>query len=303
MTRKVTKDKKKTHKRTLTVTSYHTAKIQPYSPETMTESKAKLDYLAKVDEERKKLEEIKNKVESYIYHIKNKLIDDEDDINRVTTEEQREEVSKLATDAEDWMYEDGYDADYATYADKYAELSTPFEAIMYRVTERIARPDAIDALKKKLTKAAELLTKWETEKPQVTEEERGDVKAKMAEVEKWIEEMEGKQSETPDHETPAFKSADVPLQFKGVEKLMKSLSKKPKPKPPKKNETETAEEGEGKNATAEGAGEEGASKEEGAETTKEDEAAAADGETKEEEPAAAAAEEEKKEESEIEDEL
>lgn len=224
-------------------------------------------------------------------------MDDEDNIARVTTEDQREEVSKLATDAEDWMYEDGYDADYVTYADKYAELSTPFEAILYRVAEQIARPDAIDALKKKLTKAAELLTKWETEKPQVTEEEREDVKAKMAEVETWIEEMEKKQSETPDHEMPAFKSADVPLQFKGVEKLMKSLSKKPKPKPPAKNETEAAEEGEGKNETAEGA-----SKEEGAETTEED-AAAADGETKEEEPATEEKKKEETPETEIEDEL
>merc|ERR1711966_490551 len=69
------KEKKKKHVRTLEVSSYHTGDIRPYSPELMAESKAKLALLAKADEERVQLEESKNKFESYIYHIRNRLID------------------------------------------------------------------------------------------------------------------------------------------------------------------------------------------------------------------------------------
>lgn len=238
MTRKVMKDKKKTHKRTLTITSYHISDVTPYSGELMQESRDKLAHLARVDEERKKLEEIKNRVESYMYFIKNKLIDDEESIGKVTTEEQRELVSKLAADAEDWMYEDGYDADFTTYSEKYVEISEPMEDILFRVKEMTARPEAIKAIRNKLVKAEEVLKKWETEKPQVTEEERASVTEKAEVIEKWISDMEEKQAATAPHEKPAFESKDVPLQTKEIEKMMKKLSKKPKPKPPKKNETE-----------------------------------------------------------------
>merc|ERR1712125_14104 len=87
--------KKKVHKQTLNVKSYYEGRVQPYSTEIMTESKAKMDELARKDKERQMLEEARNKVESYIYKIKNKLVDDEENIGKVTTESQREEVSKL----------------------------------------------------------------------------------------------------------------------------------------------------------------------------------------------------------------
>lgn len=289
------KDKKKTHKRALTITSYHTSNVTPYSGDQMQESKDKLAHLVKVDEERKKLEEIKNNVESYMYFIKNKLIDDEESIGKVTTEEQREAVSKLAADAEDWMYEDGYDADFTTYSEKYAELTVPMEDILFRVKEMTARPEAIKAIRNKLVKAEEVLKKWETEKPQVTEEERASVTEKAAEIEKWILDMEEKQAATAVHEKPAFESKDVPLQTKEIEKMMKKLSKKPKPKPPKKNETETETE---KNET-----ETVEIKPEESDEDKKDESTEEDAtEVKEEDKVEDMTEEEKKE-KEIEDEL
>merc|ERR1712125_89064 len=121
----------------------------------MAESKAKLDAMAESDKERILLEEARNKVESYIYHIKNKLVDDEEDINKISTEEQREAVSKIATEAEDWMYDDGYNADLATMEAKYDELSTPFEKIVNRTVEMVKRPEAIASLNKKLGKVTE----------------------------------------------------------------------------------------------------------------------------------------------------
>merc|ERR1712128_92650 len=74
----VDKEKKKVHKRSLTMNVYYVGKTQPYSDATMEESQSKLQALADADAARIKLEESKNKVESYIYKIKNKLIDDED---------------------------------------------------------------------------------------------------------------------------------------------------------------------------------------------------------------------------------
>lgn len=248
-TKTVEKEKKKVHKRTLSVNEYYVGKIQPYSIATKAESEEKLQDLANKDRERIMLEEAKNKVESYIYFIKNKLIDDEDEIAKVSTEEQRTSLQSMAMEAEDWLYEDGYDADLATYEDKYVELSEPAEAMFFRLKEMTDRPAAIAALNKKLSKVEDLMAKWETDKPQITEEERASVLEKIVEVRKWISDMQEKQESTDPSETPAFSSSDVPLQTKDIESLVTKLSRKPKPKPvveEKEDSNETVADGEGK---------------------------------------------------------
>ena len=253
-----TKEKKKLHKRPLTVKAYHEGKVRPHSPELLEASKNKLLDMATRDKERMMLEESKNRVESYIYRIKNKLEDDEEVISKVTTKQQREEVRKLAVDAEEWLYDAGYDADFATMEDKYAELSTPFEKIMLRVSETTDRPEAVKALQKKLTEIEQLMAKWEQDRPQVTEEERTGVLDRIEGVRKWISDKEEEQKKKKPHEDPAFVSADVPSQTAEIEKTVLRLSRKPKPKPPKKNETkaENATE-DASNSTAEGGATEG----------------------------------------------
>jgi len=250
----VEKEKKKVHRRSLNVDEYYVSKVQPYSKATMAESKEKLQYLSNKDKERIMLEESRNKVESYIYLIKNKLADNEEEISKISNEEQRSSILSMAMKAEDWLYEDGYDADMATFEDKYAELSEPAEAIFFRLNEMITRPSAISTLNKKLSKVEDLIAKWETEKPQVTEDERASVLEKVLETRKWISDIVEKQENTESTETPAFTSAEVPLQTKDIESLVGKLSRKPKPKPiveekEEKNETVTEEKDEEKNET------------------------------------------------------
>lgn len=237
------------HKKPLTVKTYYVGRVQPHSEEIMASSSAKLREMAEKDKERMMLEESKNKVESYIYKIKNKLSDDEEEIDAVTIKKQREEVRKLAEAAEDWLYEDGYSADLATMEDKYAELSVPFEKIMLRISEKTARPNAIEALKTKLTEIEALMAKWEESKPQVTEEERTSVLDKVEEARKWIDDMEKKQSKKKPHEEPAFLSEEVAPQLKPIQAIVVKLNRKPKPKPEKKKE-EDKNETSTENATA-----------------------------------------------------
>lgn len=118
----------------------------------MAESKAKLQEMAERDHERIMLEEAKNKYESMIYHIRNKMSDDEEAIAIVSTEEQRSTVLKNAEDAEEWMYDDGYTAGLETYNAKYQELAGPAEAIFFRLSESKTRPEAIKELNEKLVK-------------------------------------------------------------------------------------------------------------------------------------------------------
>lgn len=213
------------HKKTLTVKIYTVGKIHPYSAENMAESKDKLLELARKDKERIQLEEARNKVEGYIYRVKNKLEDDAEEIGSVSTEEQRAHILKLAEDAEEWMYDDGSSADLATTVDKYAEISVPAEKIFFRLAEKTERPEAVTSLKGRLTKVEELVKKWETTMPQVTEEERGEVLTKVEDIRKWLAEKEEAQSKLEPHEDPVFTSAEVPSQIKPIEVLVTRLKR------------------------------------------------------------------------------
>jgi hypoxia up-regulated 1 len=209
----------------------------------MAESKAKLDMLASADKERMMLEEAKNNYEAYIYNIRNKLIDNEDDIAKVTSEEQREALRKSAEDAEEWLFDEGYSADLKTFQDKHVELTTPAEKVFFRVAELTARPKAIAELSTKLDKIEDLMKKWETTMEHITEEERGEVLEKVGEVRKWIEEKVGEQEKADATADPVFTSEEVPGQTKRIESIVARLMKKPKPKPvEKKNETDSSSE-------------------------------------------------------------
>merc|ERR1712232_757028 len=236
----VQKEKKKVHKRALTIITYHVGRIQPYSKDISEESVSKLKELAAKDQALKELEETKNKVESYIYYIKNKLSDNEEEVSKVSTEEQRTALYELASGTEDWLYEDGYDADLETFQKKYEELYTPADGeIFFRMTEATARPQAILSLQTKLTKVKELMAKWKESMPQVTEDEISDVLGKTSKIEEWIVEVEEKQSKLASHEMPAFNSTEVPLQTKSLNTLISKLSRRPKPKPKKEKKNET----------------------------------------------------------------
>jgi len=138
--------------------------------------------MAASDAERIRFEEVKNKYESYIYRIKNKLIDEEEAIAAVTTRDQRDAMLKSFQDAEAWIYDEGYDADLVTYKEKYVELYEPAEKVWFRMAEVIARPKVIKDVEGKFVKIMALLTKWETTMPQITAEERAEVATMVDEV-------------------------------------------------------------------------------------------------------------------------
>lgn len=235
----VTKEKKRTHKQPLNIDRYYVGRVQPHSPAILAESKLKLEEMDRLDKERILLEESRNKVEGFIYKLKNELVDKADEIEKVTNEKQRKELAKLAAEAEEWFDDEGYKADFATCEDKYAQLFEPYEKVQVRMSESTARPEALEKLRKKLEDVEKLMEKWEESKPHITDEERKGILDQVKAVQKWADDNEKKQSKKKPHETPVFLSAEVPGQFKPLERAVLVLSKKPKPKVEKKADNTT----------------------------------------------------------------
>lgn len=209
-----------------------------------------------MDRQRVLLEESKNKLESYFYYVKNKLIDEEEQIAKISTQEQREELAKLSRDAEDWLFDEGDTSDLNTIQAKYDELAIPAEKVWFRLKEMTARPDAVKALTEKLVEIEEKFSQWVADLTHITDEEKDDVFSKIESARKWLSDKVDAQAEKDGHEDPVFQSEEVPLQTKPIQKLIAKLSKKPKPKPPKvekeaeNNSTEQGQTDEGDNESA-----------------------------------------------------
>lgn len=74
------------------------------------------------DDERKAKEAALNELEGYIYKVKNRILDDEDKLKAVSTDEQRQEVLDLASATEDWLYDEGRNQKVEVYRTKQADL-------------------------------------------------------------------------------------------------------------------------------------------------------------------------------------
>lgn len=66
-------------------------------------------------------EEKKNALEEYIYTLRGKL---EDEYAPFASEQEKEKLSKLLMDTEEWLYDEGYDSTKGKYVAKYEELAS-----------------------------------------------------------------------------------------------------------------------------------------------------------------------------------
>merc|ERR1719331_437639 len=86
--------------------------------------------------------EAKNALESFIIDTRDKLSSDEG-VEKVSTEDEREQLRGDFEKMEDWLYEDGRDLDAAAYSAKKRELEKQTAPLFLRLTELDARPKVV----------------------------------------------------------------------------------------------------------------------------------------------------------------
>ncbi|GJP38154.1 hypothetical protein CLOM_g22591 [Closterium sp. NIES-68] len=201
--------------------------------EEMTDAEIRLDRLRKRDEEKRAIAEAKNTLEAYIYSMKDKM-ESEEDLIKVTTEEQRDSFRSQLVDAEDWLYMDGENAKVAEFKAKLADLKKTGDAFMFRKNELTARPAAVGVGRSFADSTYDLLESWRTDKPWLNA--TTDIDPVLADVEafvKWLDDKTAAQSKKRPHEDPAFSSKDVYSRVDTIEAKVNRIKRIPKPKPKK----------------------------------------------------------------------
>jgi hypoxia up-regulated 1 len=125
------KEKKdNTLRRTLTVATNLDAVSPPiWSPELILEAKTRLKALDLADTSRKEKAAALNDLEAYVYKVRNRLRDEEDQLAVISTSEEREEAIELCNAVEDWLYDEGKNQELSAYKSKQSSIKSKAEAI------------------------------------------------------------------------------------------------------------------------------------------------------------------------------
>ena len=222
--------KKKTHKRTLTVTP-STAGLRQWAPRRSDVADAfdRLAAIAAAEKERRAREGAKNDLEAAIYRVRNALDDRAKEIEPVSTKKQREEIASTSRELEDWLYE--ADAEpAATFNDKRTAFEALWTAVVGRAEELAARPKAIEKFRKALALAKKNATEvWPDERPWLEQEDLDALVKKADDAGAWLDDQEKAQKKLKNHDEPAFRVAELNAKLKPTVVLAARLNAKKKP--------------------------------------------------------------------------
>ena len=201
------------------------------TPDQVKASVATLKKLAEKDEAKRAQEAAKSNLEAYIYSIREKMVEDEE-IQKVTDEAQREAFGSELTEAEDWLYMDGADASSAEFDAKKAALQLVGDEMIARAKELTRRPAAVAKARAFVDQLADSVAKLAELKPWIPEEDKAKLLEDLKGFEQWLDEKEQLQAKKTDVEQPAFTAAEVVNELKPLEQKLTKLKKTPAPKPP-----------------------------------------------------------------------
>ncbi|XP_074783675.1 hypoxia up-regulated protein 1 [Athene noctua] len=212
----------------------------------------KLQDLTVRDLEKQEREKSANSLESFIFETQDKLYQEE--YQFVSTEEQREEISRKLSEASSWMEEEGYTAATKELKDRLSELKKLCRNLFFRVEERRKWPERLAALESLLNHSTIFLkgARMIPESDQIfTDVELSTLEKAINETTIWKNETLAEQNKLSPTEKPLLLSKDIELKIAALDREVQYLLNKAKfAKPKPKKEKNATKADSGKNATA-----------------------------------------------------
>jgi len=150
------------------------------------EAKNRMKWYKERDENKIKNDETKNNFEALVYQFRGWLREEENE--DYVVEEERETWIEKLNEMEDWLYEDGADANFTVYRKKREELDKEFQVYVKREQFHSEKEKTVEQSKKVLVKIIDKVAELGESKPWIVEEEKKDVLEKVEETRQWMEE-------------------------------------------------------------------------------------------------------------------
>ncbi|KAJ3330875.1 Hypoxia up-regulated protein 1 [Blyttiomyces sp. JEL0837] len=219
--------------------------IKPMASLAKTESKRRMAKMDAQDADRRAREEALNGLESFIYSSKEFLYND--DVEAVSTEEQREAFKIQLHDAQDWLYDNSAEGKTEDFRQKLDELKVTHTPILERRNEMRDRPKVINDFADSIKTWRDLIdsfkanaTEEETEDSMFTLKELAAADKALDEADAWLKEKQAAQAKVPAHETPVVLISDIQSKRTLTETEIFKLFSKPKKQPKKKSKSSSS---------------------------------------------------------------
>ena len=182
----------------------------------------------------------KNAVESYVYELRSSL---HEKLEPYVEEQVKEEFSKLLSDTENWLYEDGENCAKSVYNQKLEQLRKIGDPMKNRYSEDQDRAFFVEKLNGFITSCLEFSNSADPKYEHITAEEKEKVANEAKEAQKWLNDNLQTINNQP-------KTVDPPITCKQIESRSEQLSRvtlpiinkpKPAPKPEEKKEEKKEE--------------------------------------------------------------
>ncbi|KAM4651425.1 hypoxia up-regulated protein 1 isoform 2-T2 [Discoglossus pictus] len=226
--------------------------VQDLLEDEIKKSTKRLQDLTDRDLEKHEREKAANSLEAFIFETQDKL--DQSEFRKVSTSEQREEISSKLSEASNWLEEEGYAASTKELKERLAELKKLCKALFFKVDERRKWPDRLASLDSLLNHSSIFLksARMIPEDDQIfTEVELNTLEKLIGDTWTWRNETLAEQAKLAATEKPVLLSKDIEQKLAALDREVHYLLNKAKfskPRPKKKNTTTTKSEGE-KNST------------------------------------------------------
>lgn len=171
----------------------------------------------------------RNELEAYIYAMRDKL---DGMLKDFATTDEKARLKNLMDQAEDWLYNDGFDAAKAQYAKKIEELQAIGNPIEQRLHEQTNRPLALEQLRKQLDMCKSFAANYDAAHEHINEDERDRIRKEVQAAEAWVNEMQAKQNSQPLSVNAVLTVEGINAKRKAIFNSTNPIMIKPKPTPP-----------------------------------------------------------------------
>ncbi|CAJ0941927.1 unnamed protein product, partial [Mesorhabditis belari] len=199
----------------------------------------KEEEMKRVDLDEKAKADAKNAVEEYVYEMRNKL---SDSLTDYVTPKDAEVFGSFLQSTEDWLYEDGEDAERKVYEDRLAELRQFGEPIIERYREAEQRQPAFDQFDQSIFRARKAYEEYTHGGPAHAHIESKDMEKVINAIEEkklWLDDARSRTDKRSKTEAPVVFVVEIQQQRQAFESIVLPILNKPKPQP-KKEETKEA---------------------------------------------------------------
>lgn len=139
---------------------------------------------------------------------------------------------------EDWLYNEGEDAQKSEYVQRLADLKRIGDAAEKRFLEFENRPQWIAGLRKEITNWESLALSTDEKYSHIPEEERAKVKGECSKLNAWLSAQIAHLETLPKHANPNFTCDQLTQKARELSNFCAPIMNKKKPPPPKEEKKE-----------------------------------------------------------------